>query len=67
MRKGKALISTATGISDFSGGDVVTMYPGGPGKMIEVMKCEQCGKSLSLLSDAAHRENLLQHGAVDIE
>ena len=47
MRPGVAIAQTYTGSEDFPGGDVVTMSPGGPGRMIECMKCDTCGHSVS--------------------
>ncbi len=43
MSKGIAMQSTLTGIPDFPGGDVMTLSPGGSGKLIVVQKCKQCG------------------------
>ncbi len=42
-----AIEETCTGIPDFPGGDVVTVSPGGPGKLIKVKKCSRCGWSVS--------------------
>lgn len=48
MGKGRALVSTMTiGTPDFSGSEVVTMSPGGPGRLIDVLKCRECGQSLT--------------------
>jgi hypothetical protein len=49
MRPGKALAQTFTGgTPDFPGDDhVSTMSAGGPGKMIDCMKCEKCGWSVT--------------------
>lgn len=46
MRDGKAISQTFTGTPDFSNGEVVTLSPGGSGKMVDCMKCEDCGWSV---------------------
>lgn len=46
MTPGIAIEQTYTGAPDFPGGEVVTMSPGGPGKLIECLKCPQCGWSV---------------------
>ncbi len=46
MKPGVAIAQTYTGSEDFPGGGVVTMSPGGPGRMTECMKCESCGHSM---------------------
>lgn len=46
MAPGIAIEQTYTGAPDFPGGEVVTMSPGGPGKLIECLKCPQCGWSV---------------------
>lgn len=46
MKRGIALEQTYTGSPDFPGGKVVTMSPGGPGRLVECMKCEKCGWSV---------------------
>ena len=47
MRPGIAMGQTwSAGIPDFPGQDVcITMSPGGPGRVIDCMKCEACGWS----------------------
>ena len=49
MKKGKALAQTwKPGLSDFPGDSVgITLSPGGPGKMIDVLKCPACGYSVA--------------------
>lgn len=48
MKEGVALDQTYTGIGDFRQSDAVcTVSPGGPGKMISVLKCDKCGHSIS--------------------
>jgi len=45
---GKAMESTVRGIPDFPGGRcVVTLSPGGPGRLVECLKCPHCGWSVS--------------------
>lgn len=48
MRPGIALAQTLTaGAPDFHGSDVVTISPGGPGAVIDCMKCSACGWSVT--------------------
>lgn len=46
---GKAIEQTWTpGVPDFPGCyDLVTMSPGGPGRLIDCLKCPQCGWSVT--------------------
>ncbi len=44
----QALQSTYTGSPDFPDGEVVTMSPGGPGRLVDCLKCQSCGHSVSL-------------------
>ena len=47
MKEGKAIEQTYTGIPDFIGDDhICTVSPGGPGKLIKFLKCEDCGWSV---------------------
>ena len=43
MRKGQALAQTWIGADDLGG--VCTMSPGGPGELVDCLKCGQCGWS----------------------
>ncbi len=52
MREGIALESTIVGVPDFTSGEVVTLSEGGPGRLVAVMKCTECGWSYRLLSGA---------------
>lgn len=45
MKPGKAIAQTYSGTPDFPGGEVVTMSPSGPGKLVDCVKCELCGFS----------------------
>ena len=47
MRPGIAMGQTwSAGVPDFPGQDTcITMSPGGPGRVIDCMKCESCGWS----------------------
>jgi len=46
MRTGKAIEQTYTGIPDFPGDKYsVTLSPGGAGKLVDCMKCRDCGWS----------------------
>lgn len=47
MQPGIALQSTLAGIPDFAGGEVCTVSPGGPGRLIDCLKCADCGYSTS--------------------
>jgi hypothetical protein len=52
MKKGIALMQTiVAGMPDFigdePGGPGCTMSPGGPGEIVEVMKCDKCGYSVT--------------------
>ena len=48
MRPGIALAQTLTaGDPDFHGSDVVTLSHGGPGTVIDCMKCSACGWSVT--------------------
>ena len=54
MRYGIAIQSTFCGIPDFPGGRVVTLSHGGPGRLINVLKCHECGWSVSHEQRANH-------------
>jgi len=49
MLAGKAISQTLVGSPDFPG-DIrgVTMSPGGPGELMDCLKCEKCGWSITL-------------------
>lgn len=48
MKPGKAISQTFTGVPDFPGDDYcATISPGGSGKLIDCMKCELCGWSVT--------------------
>lgn len=47
MLHGVALENTTTGSPDFIGGDVVTMSASGLAQMVDCLKCEWCGHSVS--------------------
>lgn len=55
MKPGKAIEQTYTGIPDFIGGDVVTMSPGGPGRLIDCLKCVECGWSVTASKTRSQR------------
>lgn len=48
MKRGIAMQQTLTaGMPDFPGDSVgITLSPGGPGKVVSVMKCVKCGWSV---------------------
>ena len=61
MQPGVAIRNTLTGMPDFPGDrHATTVSPGGPGKLIDCMKCTACGWSVtgSPVSRAADRDNL---------
>jgi hypothetical protein len=48
MKPGKAIAQMWTGIPDFPGDKhCVTISPDGSGKLIDCMKCEKCGWSMT--------------------
>lgn len=47
MHEGLAIEQTFSGVADFPGKEVVTLSPGGPGRLIKCLKCEQCGWSVT--------------------
>lgn len=47
MRRGKAIAQTFDGVPDFPGGEVVTISPSGPGRLIDCLKCSTCGHSVT--------------------
>lgn len=47
MLPGKAIEQTYTGIADFPGSEIVTMSPGGGGKLVDCLKCSKCGHSIT--------------------
>jgi hypothetical protein len=47
MVPSKAMGQTWTGRPEWPGDTLVTMSPGGPGKLIDCLKCEGCGHSVS--------------------
>ena len=51
MGPGIAMGQTYTGSPDDLGGDVVTMSAGGPGEVIRVRKCRDCGHSVGDADD----------------
>jgi hypothetical protein len=52
MEPGIALVSTLTAGEPDLGGDVATMSPGGPGRVVNVAKCPRCGHSISAGGEA---------------
>lgn len=48
MKDGKAMVSTLTGMPDFySDKHAITLSPSGPGKLVDVLKCPECGHSVT--------------------
>lgn len=48
MAPGQAIAQTYTGLPDFPGDEhAVTVSPGGPGKLVDVLKCSACGWSVT--------------------
>ena len=48
MKPSKAIAQTFTGTPEWPGAEAVTMSAGGPGKLIDCLKCEKCGHSVSV-------------------
>lgn len=49
MQEGKAILQTLTGVPDFPGDrSAVTLSPGGPGVLIDCLKCSTCGWSMTM-------------------
>ena len=50
MLPGKAIEQTYTaGVPDFPGNDTArSMSPGGTGKLVDCLKCEKCGRSVTI-------------------
>ena len=50
MSEGKAIEQTwLVGIGDFNDSEVgMTMSPGGPGRLIDCLKCDLCGHSIRI-------------------
>lgn len=51
MKPGVAMQQTYRGIPDFIGGEVMTVSPGGPGKLVTCLKCPECGYSVTATND----------------
>lgn len=47
MKPGKAIAQTFTGTPEWPGAEAVTMSAGGPGKLVDCEKCEDCGHSVT--------------------
>lgn len=47
LKSGIALVDINGGVPDFEGGEVVTMSPTGRAKIVDCLKCETCGHSVS--------------------
>ena len=47
MLPGKAIAQTFGGKPEWPGDTIYTMSPEGPGRLIECLKCEKCGYSIS--------------------
>ena len=45
--EGKAIENTYTGVGDFGDHDIMTVSAGGPGKLIDCLKCPSCGWSIT--------------------
>ena len=49
MVKSQAMSSTWRGVPDFPGDTyAVTLSPGGPGRLVDCLKCPECGWSVSV-------------------
>lgn len=47
MKPSKAIAQTWAGQPEWEGDTIYTMSPSGPGRMIDCMKCEKCGYSVT--------------------
>lgn len=47
MKPSTAIEQTFTGEPEFEGSKVITVSPGGSGKQIPCLKCEDCGHSVT--------------------
>ena len=47
MLPSKAIAQTWTGNPEWPGDTICTMSPGGPGVLIDCLKCERCGHSIT--------------------
>jgi hypothetical protein len=47
MKPGKAIEQTWHGEPEWPGDTLCTMSPSGPGRLIDCLKCEKCGFSVS--------------------
>jgi hypothetical protein len=45
LEPGIAMVSTLVRSRDF--GEIITLNPGGPGRMVKCMKCPKCGYSVT--------------------
>lgn len=48
MKPGRAIAETLTGVPDFPDGEVCTVSAGGPGRLIDCLKCSACGWSVTI-------------------
>jgi hypothetical protein len=53
LQPGIAIEQTWAGYPDFVGGEVVTLSPGGPGRVVTCWKCPKCGHSVTKLMRCA--------------
>jgi hypothetical protein len=67
MKPSKAIAQTYGGSPDFAGGPVVTMSPEGPGRLIDCLKCERCGHSITPNVEVQGREAALAPRSVPLE
>jgi hypothetical protein len=63
MKPGKAILQTYTGLPDFPGKEMVTMSPGGPGKLVDCLKCPKCGFSVTKEGEMMNNKRLLELAA----
>lgn len=45
MQLGKAIEQTWAGTPEWEGDEICTLSPAGPGKLVDCLKCPQCGYS----------------------
>lgn len=47
MKPGKAIQQTWGGTPEWEGDTIYTMSPEGPGVLVDCLKCEKCGRSIT--------------------
>jgi hypothetical protein len=67
LEPGQAIQQTWGGIPDFMGStEVCTVSPGGPGKLIDCLKCPACGWSMTI-PEESERTKLIHRLCDEVE